>query len=103
MKQHLKIAIKETCRMIADATCAGLTASFKAARIVAAASNGNPLKSTGLVILFVFGINLLFAVVETLIWGEMFQHWLDVVLLVASIVFSGMAAYECAVYNNKNN
>lgn len=36
-------------------------------------------------------------------WGETFQHWLDVVLLVASIVFSGMAAYECAVYNNKNN
>lgn len=94
---------ERACRMITDAARSGLTASFRAARIVAAASNGNPLKSTGLVIMFVFGINLLFAVVETLIWGEMFQHWLDVALLVAAIVFAGMSAYECAVYNNKNN
>lgn len=73
----------------------------KTARVVAAASNGNPVTSTVLIILFVFGIDFLFGVVETLIWGETFKHWLDAVLLAVSIVFAGMTTYECALHNAK--
>lgn len=67
---------------------------------LAAASKGNPVISTLVVILFQIGFNLIEATVERLLFGERFEHLLDPVFMVAFISFAAYAVWACAVFNS---
>ena len=72
----------------------------KSATILAIASEGNPIISTIVVVLFTIAINELFIAVETLMTGSRFYHVGDVVLLVLAIAYASYTVYQCAVYNS---
>lgn len=75
----------------------------QSAMTIAAASKGNPVTATFVVILFVLGLQAISMTVERLVWGERFERWLDVVMLVASIAYAAYTVYACAIYNSLNN
>lgn len=66
---------------------------------LAKASNGNPVISTATVMLFFVMFNMLEAVIEKLIFGERFEHWLDPFFMLAFIAYSAYAVWWCAVFN----
>lgn len=72
----------------------------QSAMTIAAASKGNPVTATFTVILFVLGLQFISATAERLIWGERFEHWLDVVMLAASVAYAAYVVYACALYNS---
>lgn len=72
----------------------------KSAMKLAAASDGNPIISTVTVILFFIFFNLFEAMVETLIFGERFEHWLDPLFISAFIAYAAYAVHACALHNN---
>lgn len=69
--------------------------------ILARSCNGNPLMTTGVVILFYLMTNALMATLETLLYGERFEHWLDPVLQVSAIAYSAYAVWGCALHNSR--
>jgi len=72
----------------------------ESAMTIARSAGGNPVTATFVVILFVLGIQMVSVTVERLIWGERFEHWVDVVILVASIAYSAYVVYACALFNS---
>lgn len=72
----------------------------KSARVLAVASEGNPIISTVVVTMFTLAINALFGTIETLMTGSRFDHVGDIALLVASITYAAYTVYQCAVYNS---
>lgn len=72
----------------------------ESAMTIARSAGGNPVIATCVVILFVIGIQAIEATIEQLIWGERFEHWLDVVILVASIAYAAYVVYACALHNS---
>jgi uncharacterized membrane protein len=72
---------------------------YRAAYHLAASSGGNPAISTVVVMLFYLMFNTVEAVIEELIWGERFVHWLDPVFMLGFIAFAAYQVYICAVYN----
>ena len=66
---------------------------------LAKASGGNPVLSVATVILFFVMFNTLEAGVETLLFGEQFQHWLDVVFQVIFIAYAAYSVWWCALLN----
>ncbi|QJD58171.1 hypothetical protein HG264_04190 [Pseudomonas sp. gcc21] len=72
----------------------------KSAMTIASATQGNPVIATFVVIMFVLGIQMLEVTVEQLIWGERFEHWLDVVIIAASIAYAAYVVYACALFNS---
>lgn len=71
----------------------------KSVLILAQACDANPLLTTGTVILFYIYFNFLEAMIEALIFGERFLHWLDPIFACIFIVYSAYAVYGCALYN----
>ena len=67
---------------------------------LAKASNGNPVISTVTIMLFYVFFSLLEGMIETLIFGERFEHWLDPFFIMAFIAYSAYAVWMCAVYNS---
>ena len=63
------------------------------------ASEGNPLMALLVIALFVIGINTLEVVIENLIWGNRFEHWLDIVILICAIAYGAYTVEVCAIYN----
>lgn len=72
----------------------------ESAMTIARSAGGNPVTATVVVILFVLGIQMLEITIERLIWGERFEHWVDVVILVASIAYAAYVVYACALFNS---
>lgn len=68
-------------------------------RVLVAASDGNPVITTCVVILFFIMFNMVLSVVEKLLFGERFEHWLDPVFASGFIVYAALAVYGCAEYN----
>ena len=71
----------------------------RAARTIAESSEGSPIISTMLVMLFYVMFAVLEVSVERLIWGERFEHWLDPVFILAFIGFASYCVAACAKYN----
>jgi hypothetical protein len=71
----------------------------KATFALAKASSGNPVLSTATVMLFYVMFNLLEANIEKLLFGERFEHWLDPILMLVFIAYSGYAVWWCAIFN----
>lgn len=72
-----------------------------AALIVARASGDNPLVSAGVVFIFWMAANGLMELIETLIWGELFQHWGDFVVAILFIGFFGHTVWFCAMNKSR--
>lgn len=73
--------------------------------VLAYASKGNPFTAVATIILFYIMFNLLESIIETLIFGNRFEHWLDIVFEIIFITYSCYTVYICGVLNimgNKN-
>jgi len=67
--------------------------------VIARSSGGNPVLAMLVVFGFWAALNLVATQVETLIWGSTFPHWMDVVVLVATIIYAAACVWFCAVIN----
>ncbi len=67
---------------------------------LAQACRGNPVKSTLTIMLFYVMFNIMETLIEKLIFGERFEHFLDLVFSLAFIAYAAYAVYWCAVYNS---
>lgn len=66
---------------------------------LAQASKGNPIVSTGVICMFYLMLNLALAQIEKLIWGERFEHWLDLIFICVCIGYAAYCVGCCAVLN----
>lgn len=71
----------------------------KSALTLAEASNGNPIISTIVVALFYLAFNQFEAMIEILLFGERFVHWLDPLFATSAISYSAYAVWWCAIFN----
>jgi len=71
--------------------------------VLAKASDGNPVTTTLVVMIFMVMVNIAFYVVEKLFFGGSFVHFLDLILALAGIAYSSYAVYWCAVFNTEKN
>lgn len=69
---------------------------FSSARIVAGASGGNPITAVLVVFLFYLGFNCAEAIIERLIWGERFEHFLDPIFVLAFMSHAALCVYYCS-------
>ena len=72
----------------------------RSAGALAAASDGNPVISATVVIIFYCMFNVLEAGIEVLVFGSRFEHWLDPLFVAAFIGYACYSVYACAVYNS---
>lgn len=73
----------------------------KSAFAVAQASDKNPIVATLTVMLFYLGFNFLEALVEKLMFGHRFEHWLDPVFILAFLGYAGLTVSACADLRRK--
>lgn len=71
--------------------------------ILANSCKGNPILTTCTIMLFYVMFNMVEAQIERLIFGERFEHWLDIVFQLCAIAYAAYAVYWCALYNNMKN
>lgn len=71
----------------------------KATAHIVFAAKGNPLIAVAVVFLAYIAFNTLEALIEQLIFGERFPHWLDIPFVLAFIAWGGYTVYLCAHYN----
>lgn len=67
-----------------------------ASNVVARAAGGNPVLSTLTILIFYLAFNMLEAMVEKLIFGERFEHWLDPLFILVFIGFAAMTVWSCS-------
>lgn len=72
----------------------------ESAMVLARASNGNPVTSTAVVILFWFMFSIIEAGIERMIFGERFEHWFDVIFAGVFMAYAAYAVIACAVFNS---
>ncbi len=72
----------------------------KTVLILAESAKGNPIVATIVVYIFYLMFTLLEAIVETLIFGDRFEHWLDPIFIGCFMAYSAYAVYGCALYNS---
>ena len=70
---------------------------FASVAMVVTASRGNPVTSVLVVGLFYVAFNLLEAMIEKLIWGKRFVHWLDPVFALGFVSYAGLTVWACSV------
>lgn len=68
--------------------------------MIVRACKGDPLKTTLMAFFMYVFVNMIEAVLETLIFGERFEHWGDVVIMLGAFFYSGYLTYLCGVYND---
>jgi succinate dehydrogenase/fumarate reductase cytochrome b subunit len=68
---------------------------------LAKSANGNPVITTVVIILFYLFFNILEAIIEKLIFGERFEHWLDPIFVAGFIAYAAYAVMTCAVFNSE--
>lgn len=69
---------------------------IKSLKILAKAADYNPFVSTLVVMLFYIGFNTFEALIEKLVFGERFEHWLDPIFCLGFIAYAAAAVYQCA-------
>jgi len=69
----------------------------------AQASDGNPVTTTSVVLLFHVMLNIVEHVLEKLFFGEAFVHIFDLLFSFAAIAYSAYAVHWCAIYNSMND
>lgn len=74
----------------------------KSAATLAKACSGNPVLSTVVIMLFYVMLNLCMASIETLLFGNRFPHWGDVVFQAAAIAYAAYCVYACAAFNSES-
>lgn len=62
-----------------------------------------PFFTTITVIAFYVFFNMLEALIEKLIFGERFEHWLDVFFCIGFIAFAAYCVTSCATYNRQSD
>lgn len=67
---------------------------------LAQASDGNPITSTLVVIIFYIMLSIVEANIEKAIFGSSFEHPLDAVFAVAFMAYAAYAVYWCALFNS---
>lgn len=75
---------------------------IRSAHVLAIASKGNPVTATCTVMLFALMVNIMESVIEKLIFGDRFEHLLDIVILLVFIGYAAFAVYACAVFNSND-
>jgi len=70
---------------------------------LARASKGNPFTSTATVLLFYVMFNLLEGMIERLIFGERFEHWLDPIFISVFISYAAYSVWMCALFQTVNS
>jgi len=77
----------------------------KATMSLVRASSGNPVITTATILLFYVMFNTAEALIEKLIFGERFEHWLDPIFIMLFMCYSAYAVWWCAIFNTaeKNN
>lgn len=73
-----------------------------AATLIAIASLGNPVIAMFCVWLYWLAFNGLMAMVEYLVWGKSFLHWIDPIVALIFIAFASRTGFACAHFNAKN-
>lgn len=76
---------------------------YNSSMIIARASKGSPVLSVATVMLFYLMFNMFESGVERIIFGERFEHWLDIVFRLGFISYAAFSVYSCAIYNTKIN
>lgn len=74
---------------------------LKAAGWVALAAGGNVFLAVLTVFLFYIPFSMIEAMVEKMIWGDRFEHWLDPLFMLAFMSFACTVVWACAQYNFK--
>lgn len=72
------------------------------AKTLAKACNGNPVLTTACVMLFYVMLNICMASIETLVFGNRFDHWGDVIFQLALIGYAAYCVYMCAIVNSES-
>lgn len=72
----------------------------KSLAVLAESCEGNPVKTTLTTMLFFVMFTVAEAQIQRLIFGEYFQHWLEVVFVLAFIAYSAAAVWACAEFNS---
>lgn len=73
---------------------------YQSAKVIVAACDLNPIFSIVVVGLAYLAFNLVEAMIEDLIFGERFLHWLDPIFGLAFIAYGGLCVYQCAYWKN---
>ena len=71
--------------------------------VLVKASDGNPVTTTVVVMLFCVMANVAMYVVEKLFFGGPFVHFFDLILMLFGIAYSGYAVYWCAMYQTEKS
>lgn len=67
---------------------------------LAQASEGNPIVSTVVVIIFYLMANVVEFAIEKVFFGGPFVHFFDVILAICAIAYGAYSVYWCAAYNS---
>jgi hypothetical protein len=70
---------------------------------LAQASDGNPVTSTLVVMLFFIAFNVVEAGIEKLIFGDRFEHFLDPIFALVFIGYAAYAVFWCALFNSEKH
>ena len=70
-------------------------------KVLSSSTDGSPVSSVLVVMLFYVFFNILEASIETLIWGDRFDHILDPFFIIAFMGMSAYSVYACAEHNTK--
>ena len=74
----------------------------KSAVNIALASKGSPVTAIIVVILFYLAFNQVETLLEHLIYGIRFEHWLDVMFQLVFIAYAGYVVWACALVNGND-
>ncbi len=74
----------------------------KSAKTLAKATSGNPIVSIAVTILFYILFDYMESIIEKLIFGKPFVHWLDPIIVGLTIIYSMLAVHECAMFKYEN-
>ena len=74
---------------------------INSAKTVAKSSGGNPVIAMVLVFGFYAFFNMVMAHIETLLFGESFEHWLDVPVAFLFMAYMAICVWCCAIEKTK--
>ena len=69
---------------------------------IALASKGNPVTALFVVMLFYFAFLQIEILLEHLIFGKRFEHWLDVPISLGFFAYGGYVVLACALVNGND-
>lgn len=72
---------------------------LKSATTLALASKGNPIVSIIVVFIFYLAFVQFEILIEHLIFGKRFEHWVDVIFISVFMAYAGYVVWACALIN----